>query len=267
MQDTLKRRIRFSPPQPLDEKLYLAASDLRIFGAIHRHGPLPTHYLHRFAGYKNLNTTQHRLTQLYNEGYLTRPPEFFESFNARYQFLTYDLGGKGEKLINLSPYIKRGDHMIHRLMGACVGASIELSNPYISRHEILSRNDCKLELPLTDGKLIPDELFGIHKDGKKRFYAVEIDRNTEQLKKRTHRNTIEGKLEGYLEVVERRTYHSVWGIPNFRVLIATTSESRAKAIRERVDPKILDRFTFLVVPEFESPWKMPPVLDLSTLLN
>src|SRR5665811_717281 len=98
MRDTLNRRIRFAPPQPLGV-IELHERDIALFEVIHRHGPLPSRYLFAFSELKNLNTLQHRLTKLYNEGYLTRPREYFDSFHARYQPLVYDLAPKAEEVL------------------------------------------------------------------------------------------------------------------------------------------------------------------------
>lgn len=281
MQDTLQRRIRFAPPQPVDKYIDLSDTDIALFEAIHRHGPLPSHYLRAFTTRTNVNAFADRLTKLYNGtqqgGYLSRPPQQFESFRARYQQIVYDLNTHSEKVLRergkLSPYIKRGDPFVHRLMGACVGASIQLACKakgitYIPRHDILSRHDKVMELPLShtapQKSLVPDELFGLDYGGSYRFFACEWDRGTEPIRRKALDQTDFGKkIACYLEVMRARTFKEVWGTPNLMTLIVTTNETRAKSLREEVqvlDPKLAQRFLFKVVDNFASPWRMPPVL-------
>lgn len=96
--DSLKRRLRFAEPQTKDQRIQLHEEDIAVFSALQRHGPLPTTYLHEFAGRANTNknASPFRLTKLYNGAAqvapsLFRPSQQFRSFNARYHHLIYDL--------------------------------------------------------------------------------------------------------------------------------------------------------------------------------
>lgn len=276
MQDTLNRRIRFSPPQPLGKRILLSDSDFAIFEAIHRHGPLPTHYLFEFAGRENFTAFQQRLTKLYNGtehgGYLIRRPEFFDSFHARYTHIVYDLNEQAEQLLSergkFSPFIHRTDPLIHRLMGACVGASIELGLKdrgltYLSRSDVLYKNGNQMQLPIKDSFLEPDDLFGIqYENGSKRRFAVEIDRNTEPIEPRKNKTaSIDKKFAAYCEVMAHRTYHDVWGIPGMMVLIVTTNASRMKTMIERLKGnEFADRFLFKCYPDFGHHWRVPKTI-------
>lgn len=276
--DTIKRRIRFAPPQPIDKRIEIRDSDLAVFEAIHRHGPLPSHYLYAFAGKANFNTFQHRLTKLYNGtqhgAYLARPPQQFASFHARYQPVVYELNEKSKQLLRengkLSPFINRLDPFLHRLMSACVGASIELACKtkgfrYIPRHEVLSKKGKKMELPLSQfasqKSLVPDDLFGIGYGGSYRFFAVEIDRNTESVERRKiGHNTFGKKLASYLDAIRGRAYWEVWGIPSLMVLIVTTNATHMKnmmAHLQTLDPTLSERFLFKALPTFGSNWRVP----------
>src|SRR5262245_41715264 len=152
--DSLRRRLRFAAPHPKVGRLTLTAADHLLFEAIDRHGPLPTHYLVEFARHlrKDYVHFQHRLTEFYNgDGrgpYLVRPAQQQATYTARYQHVVYDLAPRARiamaelgTLARFSP--KRVDPFVHQLMGACVGASIELSASnhglrYISREQILA---------------------------------------------------------------------------------------------------------------------------------
>lgn len=281
--DTLARRLRFTKPQPVKQAIELRPRDLAIFGAIHRHGPLPTNYLYEFSKdhAKNYKRHQRRLTELYNgtedgSTYLTRPPQQFASFEARYQPVIYDLAPRANtflaehgKLARFSP--DRTDPFLHRFMGACVSASVELSANargirYIPMEEILARAARGLAIPVlqfaAQKAVVPDGLFGLeYPGGKFRFFAVEIDRHTESIKRRkSGQNTFGGKIDGYLDILRNKTYRAHWDIPNLTVLTVTTNETHIQNLleylREKNDP-LTERFAFKAFPDFGSNWKVP----------
>ncbi len=277
--DALRRRSRFAPPQPLRGRIEISDSDIAVFEALHRHGPLPTHYLFRFSGRQSFNTFQHRLTKLYNgagaTSYLIRPPQQFASFYARYQHIVYDLSKAGKALLQergkLCALISRTDPFLHRLMSACVGASIELACSnlrYIPRAEILGRKGNRMELPLSnraaEERLVPDDLFALKWDSTVRFFAVEIDRSTESIARRKPGNiTFKRKLLCYLDAIRRQAYHEQWGIRNLSVLTVTTSEARARNLQtcvQKLDPTCAHRFYFKTVPELGPNWRIPPIV-------
>jgi hypothetical protein len=237
--DNLKRRLRSSKPQPNDNRIELSERDFRIFEALHRHGPLPTHYLYELTKDlgRNFAAHQHRLTKLYNgtkDGttFLTRPAQQFASYEARYQPLIYDLTPMAKHVL-----AERGR---------------------LSPLSILAGNK----------SLIPDDLFGIEYPGKSyRFFAVEIDRNTESIERtKLDQNAFGTKLRGYLEIAGNKTYRSHWGIPNLLVLTVTTNVTHMhnilgylKKLTEH-DPKAAERFLFKAKPEFGSNWRVPEVM-------
>jgi len=221
---------------------------------------------------------EQKLPKLFNGvadgNFLVRPGGQFENFRARYQHLVYDLSPKAKDTLRLqgklSAYINRGDHFVHQLMGSCVAASIELACGekglrYIPRHEILSRKNKHMKLPLSGSKyLVPDEIFGLaYPDGSFRFFACEWDRGTEPLKRTSTDQTDFGKkLDAYIEVMRNQTYRDEWGIPTMMVIVATVSEVRAKSMMEAVkekDERFSKRFLFKVFPTFATPWAMPPI--------
>lgn len=277
--DALRRRSRFAAPQPTGKRIEITDSDFAIFEALHRHGPLPTHYLFRFSRRRSFNTFQHRLTKLYNgtsaASYLVRPPQQFASFHARYQHIVYDLSDAAEALLRergkLSPLVTRTDPFLHRLMSACVGASIELacSNlQYIPRAEVLARKSNRMELPLSSraarGRLVPDDLFGLKWENTVRFFAVEIDRNTESIARRKPGSiTFREKLLCYMDVIRNHVYHEQWGIRNLSVLTVTTNDAHARNLEkclQTLDPTLAHRFYFKTVPGLGPNWRVPPIL-------
>jgi hypothetical protein len=299
--DALARRLRFAPPAPLVRRLVLTEADHLIFEAINRHGPLPTHYLYAFTKHvrRDYSHLQNRLTEFYNGStggpYLTRPPQQFAGFAARYQHVVYDLAPRARHALaergTLTRHApRRADPFLHQLMSACVGASIELYAPalglrYIPRNEILTHPKCPevtkaaknpMAIPLNGfgekHAIIPDDLFGLeYPGGGFRFFAVEIDRNTESIaRKNRDQNAFGRKIAGYLDILRNQTYRSWWGLPNLHVLTITTNATHAQNIiqyvRNQSETKYAERFGFAYEPWFGVNWRMPREL-LTNLLN
>lgn len=290
--DALSRRLRFAPPNPSVKRLVLTEPDFVIFEAIQLHGPLPTHFLYAFTKHlrKDYSHLQNRLTEFYNgdQGgpYLIRPPQQFDGFEARYQHVVYDLAPRAKTLLAERGVgwrrAVRNDPFLHQLMQACVGASLELAAKekgltYVSTAEILAHARCPqatrdatqpLAIPtpaLGEGKtIVPDDLFGLrYGDDGYRFFAVEIDRNTESIERRDPgQNSFGRKLVGYADILGKRTFSSHFGLPNLHVLTVTTNAVHAanilEYIRRRIDNShIAERFAFAVEPSFGANWRVP----------
>lgn len=298
--DTLSRRLRFAPPNPQVKHLVLTDSDYLIFEAINRHGPLPSNYLYEFTKHVRRDKThlQNRLTEFYNGDsigpYLIRPPQQFAGFVAHYQHLVYDLAPRARTalaergtIVRYSP--RRTEAFLHQLMQACVGASLELEASrkglrYITREEILTHPKCPkatreaqnpLAIPAVVGDrkaVVPDDIFGIEYPGVGfRFFALEVDRNTESIERRDQGQTAFGKkIVGYLDILKRGTFTRHLGVSNLHVLTVTTNSTHAKNIldfiRKQKQPKYEGKFAFAVEPEFGSNWRVPKEL-LTKLIN
>jgi hypothetical protein len=280
MKDTLQRRLRHTKPQPTGERIELSERDFLIFEKINQHGPLPTHYLFAFTKHlcKNETAAQHRLTKLYNgtkqsPSLLSRPAQQFASFAARYQPLVYDLTPAAEKLLagRGIAVAKRTDPFVHRLMTACVTASIALGCQarglrYIPQAEILARHSSTLALPLRGGLLVPDALFGIHYPTGYLFFAVEVDRGTESIQRGAFGQTSVGqKLQHYLEIMDARAFKTHWGVPNLLVMTVTSSGARLTrmldCVRTIAGEQRAQRFLFQAKEEFGANWSVPAVMD------
>ena len=289
--DVLQRRLRYAKPQARGQGLAVHAADMAVFEALHRHGPLPSHYLHEFARHlsRNRNAFQHRLTKLYNGSgpcgpLLARPAQQFASFNARYQHLIYDLTRTSRALLaERDTYYapERTDPFVHRFMGACVGGSIELAGRargirYIAKDEIFAHPRCPESTrlssnPLAIGagnkSLVPDDLFGLqYPDKTYRFFVVEIDRNTESIERRNlSQASYRKKLDAYIEILGRGTFRERWGIPNLLVLTVTTNATHLRNLIDHLSKltsgKVLERFLFKAKPEFGVNWGVPSVMD------
>lgn len=288
--DTLNRRSRFAPPQPRGERIVLAEGDLRLFEALHYHGPLPSHYLYEFGTRKDKSRHLKRLTKLYNGAggtppFLIRPPQQFASCQARYQPMIYDLAPAGKAGLaeagRFSRFVlKRGDPFVHRFMAACVSASLQLAVTragarFIRRDEIFGHAKCPestkrlsnpLAIPIGSGVLIPDDLFAVkYPKPSYRFFAVEIDRDTEAIERsRLDRSAFGLKIKNYIEVMRHRVYQQHWGIPDLTVLTVTTNpihlNNMIGYLRSLDEPEFGKRFLFSARSEFGVNWHIPPLM-------
>lgn len=288
----LDRRVRSARPCPRVRRLVLTEPDYRLFAAIDRHGPLPSHYLYEFTKHlrRDWSHLQNRLTEFYNgDGhgpFLTRPPQQFAGYCGRYQHVVYDLAPRARLALSerepLWPVKGRTDPFVHRLMTACVGATLELQAPkhglrFIGFDEILrhpraratieSRRPLGLPAPgASRVSVTPDLVFGLEYPGKGyRFFAVEADRNTESIERRNlAQNAFAQKTESYLAALEAQTYRTWWGVPNLHVLIVTTStvhaENLLRHMQARVSEHWRDRFAITIDSTFGSDWRVPTAL-------
>ena len=290
--DALRRRSRVGQPLPVAKRLVLTEPDYLILEAIDRHGPLPSSYLFALTKHLRRDRThlQNRLTEFYNGdasgSFLSRPPQQFASYRARYQHVVYDLAPRARRALaergTLTTYgHARCDPFVHRLMTACVSASFELAAPtfglrYIPFQEILDHPRCgnarkaayPLVLPTTDrthGGVIPDQLFGLEYPGTGfRFYAVEVDRNTESIeRKNLGQSAFARKVVGYIAALSEQSYRTWWGLPNLHVLIVTTNLTHAHKLLEHLRAHVPDalkyRFAVRAEPMFGADWRVPNV--------
>ena len=91
--DTLGRRTR-TKRQSTRKIVRAMPRDLLWLEKLHYHGPLPTSYLHEFTCHlaKDRARTLKRLAMLHHEvNLLTRPTKQFDTMDARYNQLVYDL--------------------------------------------------------------------------------------------------------------------------------------------------------------------------------
>ncbi len=231
--DSIGRRKR-ERRQSTEKRVTPQERDLLWFKKIHQHGPLSSAYLHAFSKHirRNEKRSRDRLTDLYNEDqtphcgpYLARPFQQFQTYDARYQDLVYDLAPAAEKALKengmLSEYAPgHSGPWVHSYMISCITASIELATladptlEYIPQEQILERADTTLRYPVpfensvtgkTETKdLIPDAIFGLEykqeKGSKYRFFIVEADRGTEP--SRSSRFNRKSHLRNFLQYRE-----------------------------------------------------------------
>ena len=210
--------------------------------------------------------TRDRLTDLFNEDrtphggpYLERPWQQFDTYDARYQELVYDLAPAAERALRQhdlwNDYAQRPTGpWKHRFMVASITSSIELATiaepnlRYISQEQILARAKAKLRYPVPfknprTGKtetrdLIPDALFGLeYRENRKlgyRFFLVEADRGTEPSRSsQFNRKSFERNLLQYRQYVGQGLYKEHLCLTaGMMVLNVTTSETTMRSMLE-----------------------------------
>lgn len=288
--DALNRRIRFAPPQPIGKTIELEETDYLVFQAIDRHGPLPAPILFEYVRHKHRSygTFQRRLTKLYNgskhvPSLLSRPPQQFAGYEARYQPIFYDLlpaarTALGSRATQFSP--PRTDAFLHRAMTACVAASIEIASRqvgirYIPKEEVLAHAKCPdatrfasnpLAIPVNVSgikAITPDDVFGFqYPNGKYRFFALEIDRKTESIERSNPgQNTFGNKVRGYFDILDRKVFGAHFGLPNLTVLTVTTNDKHAFNIAAFIalqsEPRLARKFLLKVEKHFAANWRVP----------
>ena len=270
--DTLKRRLRFAPPAPTkNDNVVPQGADLAQWEAISRHGPLPITYLKHFGGRQYYPNLQRRYTRFFHTGWVSRPPRQFASFHARYSPLVYDLTPKaiaalGERACPLAP--SRSAPFVHQLMQACVTASLEIrfGDDFIPRDQLLDAPT--LAIDLGSSRIIPDDAFALRlPEGKKRFFLLEVDRNTESIERKSGGyNTWSKKAADYDRLFSGELKRA-WGIPRATVLVVTTNERHLENIKTYVkqNSRYADRWQYALADTFGPNWRVPK--DLLTTIE
>lgn len=282
--DAKGRRHWSAPRTPKKTRIEIDDPDIRMFDLADTHGCATTKQL-RLVAKTHKKNHQGRCGDLYHgtlDGvyYFERPPEYHKTEDARQQNRVYELSDFARAQLAsrglLSPFIKRYDHRIHRLFAATFGISMELQAPdhgvrYMRRHEVLSKKGNPMQLSIRGGTLVPDDLFGLQYDsGKKRYFAVEIDRANEPIIRQTSDGTsIADKLDGYYEALDKELHRATWGTGMLMVLIATTARDRITGKRgifsyiKSTRPDLAECFLAKAYPIFGKDWRVPeePLLE------
>lgn len=267
LSDTLGRRSRIIRCST-GKRLTLKPRDVLWFQKLHEHGPLPSSYLLAFSDQRSEKRATERLGDLFHESdtphgaaYLDRPWQQFETVDARYNQLVYDLTEVSEQVLHERGLFR--DHAPspygswkHRFMVACITASIELGTlseeklQYIPQHEVLRRSGNGLQVPITfknpvTGKeetrsLIPDAVFGLvylHSgEPALRFFCLEADRNTEPNRSyHFNRKSYRRSILQYREYVGRGLYKEHLHVTAGMVVVTvTTNDTHMQNLLETV---------------------------------
>lgn len=267
------RRLRYTR-RSTGKRVEPTERDLAWFRALQRHGPLPSSFLLAFTRHLCRSTTRalERLGDLYHEGntphggpYLNRPAQQWSAL-SKFQRAVYELTPAAEQALEeRGPSATRsrdGSGLYqHRLMVACITASIELATQpdaslrFIAQDEILARSPCKtVAVPCTvtyanprTGKrqilekpLVPDAMFGLEyatdAGPRYRFFMVEADRNHEPVIRADLRETSYlRKVLQYREVIGRGVYREHLGMKAPMLLLTVTTNTRHMANIQKIN--------------------------------
>jgi hypothetical protein len=134
--DSLNRRLRYHRKR-IGKNITLTERDARIFRLLDRFRYLRSTFIHAFVG-GNEKRLIERLGDLFHEGYLHRPTQQWQAFNARYTPAVYELDELGAALLRgrgeertFADLVSRGRmganrQFAHALMICDTLASIEL---------------------------------------------------------------------------------------------------------------------------------------------
>jgi hypothetical protein len=265
MLEVQPRRPRFerSPIRPM----ILTPRDLLILRAVHRHRLLRSTHLVALTG-GSPQVTLRRLQLLFHHGYLDRPPMQLDWYVKGSEPLVYALGNRGAEVLETEGVVRRGGirwetkqrnvsrvFLHHTLAVAEVMVAFEDACRrregvrFIPPEEILAgapEATRRLRLPFRwqveirwGGKLHrlgvePDKVFGLEFHGapenrRRAYFFLEADRGTMPVvRKGLGQTSFLRKLVCYQETWRRGLHRRHLGIPNFRVLTATTSRERVE---------------------------------------
>jgi len=269
--DRLGRRSRIRAYSS-GKRIQLTDRNLILLQALHRHGPLASSLFLKNSKHLGMNEkrTRERLTDLFHESdtvqggaYLKRPQQQFQTIDARYNQLVYDLAPAGLRALkDVGEWSETsgpsGGTWWHRFMTSSITASIELSAlgrsevSYIRQSVILDRANASLASPVTyidpvlkeqvSKQLIPDALFGLEyhtpRGSNYRFFAVEADRATEPIEtSNANRKSFLKTMHQYEALIAGNQYRAHYKLTApLLVLFVSTTEQRVssmiKVVRE-----------------------------------
>lgn len=99
-------------------------------------------------------------------------------------------------------------------------------------------------------QLIPDAYFTLRQNGLLQGLFLEMDLGTETV------STVKRKAEGYLQLAVSGEFSGQFGLPQFRVLVVTTTHTRVRNLRAAISPLTdrIFRFTTLEDIRQQTPW-------------
>lgn len=254
------------------------------FEKLHRHGPLPSSYLHAYTAHlcRNATWARRELADLFHEDgvhggpYLDRPWQQFNTMDARHHDLVYDLTDAGRDALTEAGRLQAnpqapGGPWVHRHMVACITASIELAAlgrgdiRFIFQDEIV-KGPLRMPVPYTrNGKtetrdLVPDAVFALayRTDAGERYrlFALEADRGTEPGRSSSfnRKSQLRTTLQ-YRAYVGEGLYKAHLGVSApMLVLTVTTSAARLRNLVDLVaDASVTGRNSFMLfqhLPQF-----------------
>lgn len=269
--DAIGRKLRYNRPHK-KTPFKIVDTDLEILKLLSRYRYLRKDFICEFVG-RSPKKVAERLRILYDNNVVERPPQQWQAHNARYSNIIYELAEEGESVLkehdlypqNVSRLTKNGRQgrirqFSHSMMICDTLASIELGCikeglNFISWEEILVRNgtlgktnpfrlpsDISYHFKDTGsthyfrGSFTPDGIFGIqYPNGNVSFFALEAERGNGIRRTNLDQTSFLKKVLQYQYIVSQKLYKEILGVPNLRVLVVTTNETRVDNMLEVVN--------------------------------
>jgi hypothetical protein len=268
----------------------LTERDIEIFRLLARYPLLSTHFLLRLLGKGDYQSLYKRLSLLQRRpnSYIHMPEEQRENAEANYRPSVWRLDKRGIDVCHEHGIEVRHPGYIanfqHKYLECQIAASVELGIAAVPHAHLITWDEIRVSdnLPEATRKrpdpllirygnephdvIRPDwEPFIIGREEgdstKYAFYLLEADTGMETLNpsRDAKKNTIRGKLEGYVKCLERDVFLDHFGSRSPMVLFVTCSEQRMHnmmALLEKViaeqgaHPSMAKRFCFKHVPSF-----------------
>lgn len=223
--------------------LQITPRDIDVFKALNRVRYGRANFLHRLVGGSKQNVHR-RLGTLYKCGYLARPDQQKQSWNARYAPRVYELTHESRAAleqhgVELNSWTGNRQFW-HQLMVSDILLSFETiakmnGLSFRSGREVLGHKPLKLPCYIEWGTqkaskpIEPDAVFAIGDT----HFLLEADRNTENLLiHNLELNSYLRKLLCYRDIIFNKTTEKLWGIPQPFILTVTTSRPHLDNIKK-----------------------------------
>lgn len=297
--DTIERRPR-DTRTTTGKRIELQPRDLLWFEKLNLHGPLPSSYLHAFSQQlpegRNETRAIKRLGDLFHEHstphggpYLDRAWQQFETMHARYQDVVSELtpygvealrhAGRYHRIYN-EPGLYSGPEREwkHRLMTACITASIELASlqdpatRFVHQDELLARAPAStralakpLHIPYQHTSFVPDQLFAIEYAGQgQRLIAVEAEKSRKTLATSAFtRKSYTRSFTQWREFIGTGRYRDHFGVAGGMVVLYVFADpalmhSAKDLLLEMTGGSGNTFILFKAMPEFGRYFRVPP---------
>lgn len=255
MLDTPKRLSRRARGRTY-KKVQISRRDVEIFKLLSRYRFMRGNYLHALlSGHKE--TFIVRLGELYRTHYLNRPEQQWNYFNSNYRYAIYELDDKGKELLGynapepIAPFRHLYNEFAHNLMLCDVLANLEIGAKRAGV-TLTSCGDiqipCKVSAQIgnrthtSTTPLIPDAVFYLtYPDGKKLYFALEVDCGTEPVERSNlSQSSYKKKVLQYKEVLTTGAFKPF--APHLWILHVTNSPARKEHIKTLFGPSKSNMF-------------------------
>ena len=221
--------------------------EIRWLKHVERHGPQSSQYLFDLTRdtHRCKDTALRQMQKLRAGGFLRLPGQQRAIEHVDFNPYIYDLTKAASDFLFdrelEEPTIRPTGHWWHGYTTSCVTSSVDIAAArqgvkFIPAHVILARNNASYEIPLKNGKLVPDQLFALDYGGSYRAFLLEVDRGTEPMYSKAARKSLGRSLRQYADVIEKSLHSRHYGLKmNILNLWVFTSRTRQSNFLQLMD--------------------------------